>query len=114
MINTNIIIGIVAALVVVGGGAYVYTQMDGSAEVRESEQLSLRTLFDRDDQKCTFKTTVDGMVSEGTLYISDGCIRGDFTSQVQGKTELSHMIATKDEMRIWQHEQTTGFTMQTS
>lgn len=58
-------------------------------------------------QKCSFSS--DG--SQGVSYISGGKVRGDFTSQVSGKTTTSHMISDGATSYIWTDGEPNGFKM---
>ncbi len=96
--STNIIIGIVAALAVVGGGTYVamnpevVANLTGSANVEENtntenESASVGSTFSEllglnQNVVCTFShDDGQGNASSGTVYMTAGGtqIRGDFT-----------------------------------
>lgn len=96
--STNIIIGIVAALAVVGGGTYVamnpeiVANLSGSAQVEENtntehEGASVGSTFAQllglnQNVVCTFsRDDGKGNASSGTVYMTAGGakIRGDFT-----------------------------------
>jgi hypothetical protein len=53
-------------------------------------------------QKCTFTdATSITASSEGTVYVAQGKLRGDFTSVVSGTTIKSHMIVLGDTSYTW-------------
>lgn len=63
-------------------------------------------------QKCTFiDATSLTASSEGTIYVAQGRVRGDFTSVVSGKPILSHMIVLDDTSYVWTDATTGGFKM---
>ena len=67
------------------------------------------------DHKCTFDQTVENSHSTGTVYISNGKMRGDFKSDVSAAgTNMSvesHMISDGEFMYTWSSMMPTGFKM---
>lgn len=67
------------------------------------------------DHVCTFDQTVENSRSTGTVYISNGKMRGDFKSDVSaGGTNMSvesHMISDGEFMYTWSSMMPTGFKM---
>jgi len=61
-------------------------------------------------QKCTFSDSG----SSGTFYVSGGKARGDFSSTVAGKTEMTHMIMDGQISYVWVDGQKQGFKMSAS
>ena len=59
------------------------------------------------DQQCEFKDSETG--NSGTVYVSNGKMRGDFISDVNGKQAASHMINDGTTAFIWMDDQATGF-----
>lgn len=55
--------------------------------------------------RCEFKDTN----AQGSVYIADQKVRGDFTAVVDGKAVMSHMISADNTSYIWLDGQTTGF-----
>lgn len=59
-------------------------------------------------QQCTFSDTTEGAMTSGTVYVSNGKMRGDFTSTTGGQTVTSHMISDSTNSYIWMDGQSTG------
>ena len=67
-----------------------------------SGMKSLKELFALGtSQKCTFTNTTDASESSGVVYLSNGKMRGDFTSVAAGKTIQSHMIVEGKTSYVW-------------
>lgn len=119
--NTNIVIGIVVALVLAGGGGYaVYTSMQNetttelSAQTQQQQQLvpssdqirgTFATLFGLgQDLRCEFSYNDGTTISSGTTYIAKGGerIRGDFmiTNKAAGPME-AHLIRDNGYHYMW-------------
>ena len=117
----KIIIGLVAAVVVIGGGAwYVSSQksdnaaLEGSMEQKEENagEGTLGALIARAGSwTCTVKTDIENAPSEGVAYIADGQIRADFTSTIQGKAVVSHMISADSYIHTWSDAYPQGVKM---
>jgi hypothetical protein len=58
-------------------------------------------------QKCSF--TSNG--NSGSVYLSSGKMRGDFSVTQAGKTMMSHMISDNNTYYVWTDGQTQGFKM---
>jgi hypothetical protein len=66
------------------------------------EQMSMKDIMmSGKSQKCEVDTSTASVKSQGTIYFSNGKMRGDFTSTVNGKTETSHMINDGAEVYTW-------------
>jgi hypothetical protein len=75
--------------------------------IESDTRLALKDIFaSSKTQKCTFSDTASG--SSGTVYISDGKMRGDFTTEVQGQTVTSHMIVDNQISYVWSDASTQG------
>jgi len=118
--SANLIIGIVAAIAVVGGGVYVATNpevmssitgsfnMGTSTPETTNENASVGSTFAQllalgQSVQCTFShNDGKGNISAGTVYMTSGGtqIRGDFTvtSPVAGEV---HMIRTSGYTYLW-------------
>lgn len=120
MNNTHKIIIAVVVILLILLGVYLYSKnaeapMEVTPEGVQSGPTSLRALVDStESQKCTFTNTYDGGSSEGTVYVSRGMVRGDFSSTVaDSQTKVvSHMITDGVQMRIWQEGEKTGIIME--
>jgi hypothetical protein len=75
--------------------------------IESDTRLALKDIFaSSKTQKCTFSDTTSG--SSGTVYISDGKMRGDFISAIQGQTVTSHMIVDNQISYVWSDASTQG------
>lgn len=102
LVNKNLLIGVVL-LLVLGVGGYFFMNKKPAAIVT-SVPTSLKDLLAANlPQKCTFP--------EGTVYISGGKFRGDFSSDVSGKAVVSHMISDSKTSYIWTDGEKQGFKM---
>jgi len=107
------IVLVVGAVVVLAIGAFAFFGMNkGSLPgvVKESVTSggnSLRGLLTSgSNQQCSFKDED----SEGTVYVAAERMRGNFTTTVDGKTTVAHMIIDNNTMYNWVDGENTGFT----
>jgi hypothetical protein len=117
--NTNTIIGVVAAVVVLGGGYYVLNRPAVAPVTLGQEQPatttsetvaapgkfsgSLAELATRGGSwKCSVDSTTAQAVSTGVTYASGGKVRADFTTSVPsyGSVE-THLIADGVDVYTW-------------
>ncbi len=121
--NNKAVIGIIAAVVVLGA-IFFATRGNNSSDVASDsssadsasgasmENTTIKSLIAGEgSRKCTFKTTEAGVESSGTVYAGGGKMRGDFTSTIEGKETMSHMIYDGTTSYIWMDGQATGFKM---
>lgn len=114
--DTKTIIGLVAAVVVIGGGAWYFSttsvgktgdSLEQQADtMKESSGMgSFADLVGKvGSWKCTVKTNVEQAPSEGVAYIADGMVRADFTSKIAamgGKEVKSSMIQSDGYVYTW-------------
>lgn len=111
--STHSIIGlVVGALVIVAGvlvllGKAPQAPQTGDAHTQEAGQKntgsgSLKSLFGMTGTfKCTISSDVPSGLASGEIHVSNGKVRGDFTTQVQGATVAAHMIQTDGYMYNW-------------
>lgn len=122
--NNKIIAGIVIAIIVLGGGYFLmrgkttHNELASNSETVNSETQtsmqsgSLKSLLSAGStRKCTYTTTQDGYSSTGTVYVDNGRMRGDFTTTVNGKATVSHMINKDSTMYIWTDGSPMAFKM---
>jgi hypothetical protein len=105
-------------LLAAGCGKAVSTQSNTSvqtqqtANVQAGGQTSLKNLMmARSSQKCTVNYTMANGQSQGTIYLASGKMRGDFSTQVNGKTESTHMINDGQSIYTWIDGMSNGFKM---
>lgn len=122
--NTKII-GIVAAIILLlgAGGAYFLSQNKTATNTNQSptptttknKTSSLLDLLNLGkNQRCSFKTTASGNQTEGTIYIAEGKMRGDFKTTVEGKQQEMSMIRDGDMNYIWGASLKEGIKMKVS
>ncbi len=112
--NTKIVVLIGVAVVVLGGGYMLMQSSDTSggdvanntAQESLSEQNSgsgsFRSLMQRGENiTCTFSSTAEGSVSNGTFYYGDGMYRVEAETETDGVTFVSNMIGLADKSYIW-------------
>jgi len=75
-------------------------------------QMSLKDLLaEGGSQKCAFMSSTDSSESSGTVYVSDGQMRGDFTSMAGGQSVMSHMVVTDSTSYVWTDNYPQGMMM---
>lgn len=128
--ETKTIIGLVAAVVVVGGGVWYFssgnsanapTTEEGVATTMEGEEQAdgSGTLADLMMRAGSFRCDVDVAAEEGNttaetsgvVYIGDGKMRGDFTTKVSGMTVNSHMLTLDGYVYTWSDMMPQGMKM---
>lgn len=117
---------IILALLIIGGIAWFAMSKKGSDSTNktksENEQTgqmqeakginSFKELMAMGkSQKCTIMYNQNNVVSNGTVYLADGMMRGDFTSTVDGKAMTTHMITNKTEAYTWTEGMAQGYKM---
>lgn len=105
--NQNAIIGLVVAIVVVGGGAwYLSAGSDSTTGEQGAENSTGMGTFAElvaggGSRTCTVTVDTGEGSSEGTVYIANGQMRGDFTTSVNGQSMTAHMIQKDGYMYNW-------------
>jgi hypothetical protein len=127
--------GIVVAVAIIGAGAYVLMGNKGTApdgamapegatvptqagtqqpatSVPTGNPMSLKELLaSGTSQQCTFADNVAGATVQGTVYVSGGKVRIDFSSTQQGKTVSGHTMTDGDVFYTWSDGMKDGFKM---
>src|SRR3989344_394789 len=119
--NKNVLIAVVVIiLLLLLGGAYFafgrrppssttpagQTQVPGSTSA-PSAKKSLKDLISLgQSQQCSFQ---DAPGNSGTMYVSGGKSRGDFTSGIDGTAVKSHMVYDGQAVYIWMDGQSQGY-----
>lgn len=116
--STNAIIGLVVAVVVIGGGAWYFsthpmaaptgeegapggTQATGNA-VPESGTLAYgEILLMGGSRECDISLSTAGGPATGKLYVADQNVRSDITMTSSGMTIAAHMIRTGGFIYSW-------------
>lgn len=96
-------LGIIIAVLVVGGGAWYFVNNKGGSLETAGTQGSFADVLARGgNYECTFTSTDPDSESSGVIYVSDKRIRGDFKSMVE-KSGLvaSSMIVDGKAVYTW-------------
>jgi hypothetical protein len=117
--NKKVVLIVGVLLVLIGAGVYLYSSKKSSspAGITENQSGTTSPMSIKDllglgsSQKCTFSTTIENGTSEGTVYISEGKMRGDFSSNVEGNVNNSHIIIDGTTSYTWMDGQNTGYIM---
>ena len=132
--NKNLIYAIVGVVVVLGAVAFILHGSSSAptagtpdtsatntgavpapttAAPGTASSMTLQSLLSLGSaQKCTFTDATSATASsEGTVYVSSGKFRGDFTSVVAGKNIMSHMIVSANDAYVWTDLTPGGFKM---
>lgn len=125
--KTYIVVGLIAVLVV---GGFLYTQNKDQTQspVQENNQLQEKSEVELKDgkfegsieelsrsggsYKCLVSSDTNGIISNGTVYVSGERIRTDFESAVPsyGKV-MTYMIADATDVYSWTSMMPEGFKM---
>lgn len=122
--NTRLIAIAVIVLILLGLGGFLFynqsqnkpSQTQEQPQATTTSQASQKTIFDLfssgANQQCTFsyKDETSGE-SSGTFYIAKDKMRGDITSEIEGKTTTFSMIRTGDNNYMWGSEFDGGIKM---
>lgn len=83
-------------------------QMPGASSTTSMERATLKSFMAMGGtRQCEFTDTETG--SSGQVYLDSGKMRGDFSSNVNGKVTPSHMINDGESVYVWMDDQPTGF-----
>lgn len=124
--STNTIIGLVVGALVIGAAVFVFTgtapsevgenarKIDAGSMQKNTGSGSLKNLFGMTGSFiCTVSSDVASGLASGTVYVSDGKVRGDFTTQANGATVAVHMIQTEGYMYNWSDAYPQGVKIKT-
>jgi len=90
------------------GSPSVAPQMPTANQTSENPATTLRGLISKGvAQSCTFSANN----TQGTMYISGGKVRGDFSSNVNGTVTASHMIIASNTSYLWMDGSSKGIKM---
>ncbi len=101
-------IWIAVAVIVVGLLGYFLFAMGGASSLSSLGNTSLRSLLTSNaTQTCTFTNSQ----TSGTIYVSAGRMRGDFSSKTGETTAQSHMIISNNIAYVWVDGLAQGYRM---
>lgn len=106
--NNKVIIGVIVAVLVIGGGWYFMSGKQGASSVVEGGNSTMNQLLaSKEDLECVYTQVNDQASTNGILYVSGGKVRGDFTvevkaaSGVQAQTFSSHLVTDGKQVWLW-------------
>ncbi len=67
----------------------------------QNSPMSLKELMSGKAQKCEMAYGDQNSETKGLVYVSGGKMRGDFTTQLNGKAEISHIINDGKTQYMW-------------
>jgi hypothetical protein len=105
--NTKIIVSIAVIVILILGGYFLWQVFyAGEAVTGTLSDLAHRT----GPSVCTLSYDDDNVTSSGTVYVSDGRLRGDFNFYIKptGQRVESHFVREKDVLYTWNPENKTG------
>lgn len=113
----KLVIIVVAVLVLALLGYFGYMQMQkgGTNPIQQAvEQTSesvtkgtIKSLLGA-NKNVTCKTTAKDQSGSGTIFVAGSKMRGDFSSQVEGKSMMTHMIQDDEFAYMWSDEDSRG------
>jgi hypothetical protein len=105
----NIWIWVAVIVIVLGGIGFFVWQNGGNVSLSTLGNTSLRSLLTANvSQKCTFNNGD----SSGTIYVSAGRMRGDFTAKANEEaSSQSHMVISNNLAYVWIDGSTQGYRM---
>ena len=125
--ETKTLIGVLVAVVIVGGGVWYFSsnkeaaipteegvmgtmeeKAEGSATLAD---LMARTGSFRCDVEVKAEAAAGGSETAGTVYIGEAKMRGDFATKVSGMTVNSHMISREGYVYTWSDMMPQGMKM---
>ena len=121
--SAKAIIGLVAAVVIVGGAVWYYTNNQSismpvgtGTETNANEGTNtLASLFAMTGSyRCSISSSEPNSETDGVVYIANGAVRGDFTSAVApagGQTVEVHMIKDGNDVYVWSDMMPQGMKM---
>jgi hypothetical protein len=118
----GVLVLVVVALAAIGGTVYVANkserQADGikdemKADVSAGAGVSLKDLLSRGESlRCEVEQGVGSATTTGVVFIADGKVRGDFSSEVRGTTDgqiASHILVDGPTVYVWSDMSAQGF-----
>lgn len=109
--NINAVIGLIALVLVVGGGAWLYSMQskDGGVpaptEQAEGTSGTYADIVGRSGSwTCNVSVAISEAPAEGVVKIADGKIRADYTvtpPQLNGRTMVAHLIQADGFAYMW-------------
>ncbi|MDO8497428.1 MAG: hypothetical protein Q7S61_02680 [bacterium] len=116
------IIVVAVIVILLGAGGFFFMSKDSTNTKSPTDEVSqegmtektggpksIKDLFSLGTaQQCTFKDTAE---NGGTVYVSGGKMRGDFTTVSGNKTIQSHMIRDDKTSYVWMEGETMGYKM---
>lgn len=122
--DKRIIIAIVGAVILIGGGGYYLTQKNaepastnqseatkanGSSSESSSAKGSISSFLGSSESKeCNYSSNAGGTQVTGTMYFANGQMRNNYTSTKDDKAQNGSMIVTTGAQYIWDNDSKKG------
>ncbi len=107
-----ILIGVTGFILLKPNKTTVAPVQQNAPEVKTEQSPQPKSLKDllsvKVSQECTF---TDGKGNSGTVFVSNGKVRSDFTTEAEGKQIKSHTIVDGQTVYFWMEGQTNGYKM---
>lgn len=111
--NKTLLKVLIVGAVVVGG--YMYFEANKNKEGEMTSQTNENTNIESTGKKmafaefmkqggsykCTVRQSVNNMDSNGTVFVSNGMVRGSFTTTVSGKETVSNILVRDGYTYVW-------------
>ncbi len=105
---------VIIAVVVIGGVGFFLMNQPVSTNTDQATPQSLKELLaSQNPQQCAFVQSTEGAAATGKVFVSNGKMRGDFTSLVNNQGVESHMIVRDNTAYVWSSLANQGFKMST-
>ncbi len=105
---------VIIAVVVIGGVGFFLMNQPVSTNTDQATPQSLKELLaSQNPQQCAFDQSTEGAAATGKVFVSNGKMRGDFTSLVNNQGVESHMIVRDNTAYVWSSLANQGFKMST-
>ncbi len=119
----NTIIYVVVAIIVLGAIAFFAfgtksapattgtSTPEAMTATTQPKTGSMKDLMAMGSSHCTVSNTTANSTSNGDVYVAGGKMRGEFTSEIQGKTMVSHFISDGTTFYTWSDAMPQGVKM---
>src|SRR5688572_701932 len=120
--NKTLLIGIVVVILLLIGGYFIYSsgnddgiekttnQEENNSETSGGVKSSLKAMLaSGGSRKCDITSGNSAAFSSGTVYVSDGKMKGEFTTTSNGQSMKAYMISDGEYMYSWTDITSSGF-----
>ncbi len=115
--NTKTILGLIILIIIAVGAYFIWGKMPGgtygptsTVPVGGGSQSIQQLVGLGKSVTCTFSTTTASGSQQGTIYIANGMVAGDFTANAAGAGDINaHMIVRDNTSYVWTSASNQGF-----